>query len=110
MEPPISHRKRGSDPRASSTGVAPLRALAYLRVSTVGQAERGMSLAAQRDRVTEYIKAKRWQLVDIVEEAASGGIREGEEFSWQHRPALLNVMERAEQHEFDVLLVAKLDR
>ena len=69
-----------------------------------------MSLASQRDRVTDYAKAKGWELVDVVEEAASGGVREGETFSWEHRPTLLRMMERAELHEFDVLLVAKLDR
>lgn len=88
----------------------PTRAVAYLRVSTQGQADRGMSLAAQRDRVEEFARAKGWELLDIVEEAASGGVREGEDFSWQHRPALLALMERAERHEFDALLVAKLDR
>lgn len=110
-EPAVSHPERSGPGDAERAGAARrLRALAYLRVSTAGQAERGMSLETQRDRVSEYAKAKRWQLVDIVQEAASGGVREGEEFSWQHRPALLDLMDRAERHEFDVLLVAKLDR
>jgi site-specific DNA recombinase len=86
------------------------RAVAYLRVSTQGQAERGMSLQSQRERVTEYARTKGWKLLDVVEEAASGGVKSGEEFSWQHRPGLLRILDRAERGELDVLLVAKLDR
>jgi site-specific DNA recombinase len=95
--------------RAGSLPV-PVRAKGYVRVSTRGQAERGMSLAAQRDRVTEYAKAKGWQLVGIVEESASGGVRDGEDFSWEHRPVLLDLLGEAQARAFDVLLVAKLDR
>ena len=86
------------------------RAVGYLRVSTARQAERGMSLAAQRDRVESYAKSKRYTLLDVVEEAASGAVRDNEVHSWEHRPRLLALLERARAREFDVLLVAKLDR
>ncbi len=86
------------------------RAIAYLRVSTVGQAEKGMGLAVQRDRVREYATAKGFQLLEVVEEAASGGVRGDEEFSWEHRPVLLSLVERAGDGDFDALIVAKLDR
>jgi DNA invertase Pin-like site-specific DNA recombinase len=86
------------------------RAIGYVRVSTAGQAERGMSLAAQQERVSEHAAAKGWQLLAIVSEAASGGVRDGEEFSWEHRPQLLGLIEQAECAAYDVLLVAKLDR
>ena len=88
----------------------PLRAVAYLRVSTSGQAERGMGLQTQRDRVREHAAAKGYQLVSIVQEAASGGVQNGEEFSYEHRPVLLSLIGRAEAGDYDVLLVAKLDR
>lgn len=103
--------KRGALRRASprlSPGAT--RAVGYLRVSTAGQAEKGMSLAAQRQRVRTHAQARGWRLVDLVREAASGGVRDGEEFSWEQRPALLDLMGRAEAGEYDVLLVAKLDR
>ena len=86
------------------------RAVAYLRVSTAGQAERGMGLESQRDRVTELAKAKGYELVDVVREAASGGVQAGEELSWEHRPVLLELVDRAKSGEYDTLLVAKLDR
>jgi site-specific DNA recombinase len=69
-----------------------------------------MGIEAQRDTVREYARSADLELVDIVQEAASGGVRQGEELSWEHRPRLLDLMERAERGELDVLLVAKLDR
>ena len=86
------------------------RAIGYLRVSTDGQAERGPGLGVQRERVTEYAKAKGFELLEIVREAASGGVRNGEEFSWQHRPVLLELLERAQSSEYEALIVARLDR
>jgi site-specific DNA recombinase len=88
----------------------PIRAVGYVRVSTAGQAERGMSLAAQRDRVTEYARANGYELRELVEEAASGGVRGDEVFSWEHRPVLLALLDRAQAREFERLIVAKLDR
>lgn len=86
------------------------RAVAYLRVSTMGQAERGIGLEAQRDRIAELVAAKGYDLVDVVQEAASGAVQNGEELSWEHRPVLLELVDRAKAREYDVLLVAKLDR
>lgn len=86
------------------------RAVAYLRVSTAGQAERGMGLESQRDCITELARAKGYELVDVVREAASGGVQAGEELSWEHRPVLLELVDRAKAGEYDTLLVAKLDR
>jgi DNA invertase Pin-like site-specific DNA recombinase len=60
--------------------------------------------------VVAYAAVRGLDLVDVVEEAASGGVRAGEEFSYEHRPVLLALMERAEEGEFDVLIIAKLDR
>lgn len=107
---PRPHRRRGAAPVSAKQTRSSGRAVAYLRVSTQGQADRGMSLVTQRERVEEFARTKGWALVDVIEEAASGGVRDGEDFSWQHRPALLGLMDRAERQEFDVLLVAKLDR
>lgn len=85
-------------------------AVGYLRVSTARQAAEGMGLAVQRDLVAECAKRRRLELVEVVEEAASGGVRDGEEFSWEHRPVLLDLIDRAEAGDFSTLIVAKLDR
>jgi len=86
------------------------RAIGYLRVSTAGQAERGMGLESQRDRVRAFAKAKGFELVDVVQEAASGGVKAGEELSYEHRPRLRSLLDRAERSEYDILIVAKFDR
>jgi len=101
MSLPVA-RKGGGDPVR--------RAVGYLRVSIDAQAERGMGLHVQRERVREYAKAKSLELLKIVQETASGGVRNGEEFSWEHRPALLELMELARAGEYEALIVAKLDR
>jgi site-specific DNA recombinase len=93
-----------------SASSRPLRAIAYLRVSTAGQAEKGMGLQAQRHAVLDYAAAKGLSLVGIVQETASGGVRGDEVFSWEHRPVLLSIMQRAKSGEFDALVVARLDR
>jgi len=103
-------RERAPAKPKSDAGRSSPRALGYVRVSTRGQAERGMGLASQRDRVTEYARDKGYALLDVVEEAASGGVRGDEVFSWEHRPALLGLLDRAQARAFDVLIVARLDR
>jgi site-specific DNA recombinase len=112
----MSHdrQKKGRrSPARAKTGSgarSPVRAMGYLRVSTRGQAERGMGLTSQRERVTTYAHEKGYALLDVLDEAASGGVQRDEVFSWEHRPVLLDVLGRAQAREFDVLIVAKLDR
>ena len=86
------------------------RAIAYLRVSTAGQAEKGMGLEAQRSTVEQYAREHSLELLELVREAASGGVRDNEALSHEHRPRLLELLERAKTGDFDVLLIAKLDR
>jgi site-specific DNA recombinase len=102
--------RRQATTEGGTASSRPLRAIGYLRVSTVGQAEHGMGLEAQRARVADYAKTNGLELIDVVQEAASGGIKNGEEVSYEHRPILLELLERAKVGEYDVLLVAKLDR
>jgi site-specific DNA recombinase len=113
----VTSRQKGEAPAQSSercAGRSParerLRAVGYVRVSTQGQADHGMSLADQRDRIREYATEKGYELARIEQEAASGGLRSDEVHSWEHRPILLDVMDRAADGSFDVLIVAKLDR
>jgi DNA invertase Pin-like site-specific DNA recombinase len=86
------------------------RAIGYIRVSTKGQAERGMSLAAQRDKVKQFAQAEKYELLEVVQESASGAVQEGQLFSHEHRPILTDLIEQAGRGEFDVLLVPNFDR
>lgn len=98
-----------STKREARTDPGHSRAIAYLRVSTAGQ-EEGYGLDVQRQRIEEYANAEGVEVVDVVTETASGGVRDGEVFSWEHRPALLDIRERLDSGEFDIILVARYDR
>jgi site-specific DNA recombinase len=104
----VTNRQTTDQTRGSSN-----RTVAYLRVSTSGQAERGMGLQAQRQAVRDFLtspEGKHLELLGIVQEAASGAAKPGELFSLEHRSVLAELVNRGERGEFDVLLVATLDR
>ena len=100
--PGLSSASKGDEPTA--------RAIAYLRVSTSLQEERGLSLPEQREKVEAYALAHGLELLRVVQETASAGVRDGELFSWEHRPVLSDLLEHAKSGAYDVLLVAKFDR
>lgn len=87
------------------------RAIGYVRVSTGGQ-EAGTSLKTQREQIKAYAQERGFELVAVVEETASGGIRGDEEFSFEHRPRLVEIIERSKEkpRPFDAVIVARLDR
>lgn len=81
-----------------------MRAVGYVRVSTEEQAEEGFSLAAQRRSIAAFCEAKDWQLVHIyADEGISGK-------DVRNRPALQTMLVAAQNHECDVVVVARLDR
>jgi site-specific DNA recombinase len=86
------------------------RAIGYARVSTQGQADRGMGLRAQVARIRELARDERLELAEIVQEAASAAVREGELTSLEHRPELNTLLRRAERGDFATLIVASFDR
>jgi site-specific DNA recombinase len=87
-----------------------LRAIAYVRVSSSGQADHGLGLQAQRQAIRDYVAETGITLLEVVSETASGAPKPGELFSLEHRPVLSELVVRAERGTFDVLLVATLDR
>ena len=82
-----------------------LRLIGYVRVSTEEQARDGVSLDAQRERLSAYAVAHGAELVGIeADEGVSGGVEPSK------RPGLSRVLERLEAGEADGLVVLKLDR
>jgi site-specific DNA recombinase len=75
----------------------------YTRVSTEDQADSGISLAAQKDRVQGYAQAKGFELVEIIEDA---GISAKD----LNRPGIQRVLNLARQKEIQGVIVCKLDR
>jgi site-specific DNA recombinase len=80
-----------------------MKCAVYVRVSTEEQAKEGYSLAAQTDKIIEYIKNKGWTYSEIYSD-------EGYSAASRRRPALELALAAAQERRFDVLLVYKIDR
>ncbi len=84
---------------------APLKAVAYCRVSTRDQADNGHGLEAQEAAVREEVARRGWLLVEppYVDRGASGKSLKG-------RKALSQAIALLDEGRADVLVVTKLDR
>ena len=80
-----------------------MKAVAYTRVSTQEQAESGLSLTGQQERIAAYCTAREWELVEVVTDAGVSGAK-------LQRPGLSRVLELVRRREVDVVVVLKLDR
>lgn len=79
------------------------RAVAYLRVSTDKQADKGVSLDAQRAKVEAYAALYDVDLVEVVVDAGASA-------KTLDRPGLTRALGMLRKGEADALLVVKLDR
>lgn len=79
------------------------RTVAYLRVSTDKQADRGLSLDAQREKVEAYAKLYDLELVEIISDPGASA-------KTLDRPGLNRALSVLGSGDADALLVAKLDR
>jgi site-specific DNA recombinase len=79
------------------------RVIGYIRVSTDRQADSGLSLEAQRAKLTAYAAALDLTLVAIIEDA-------GESAKTLDRPGLARALEMLTAGAADGLLIPKLDR
>ena len=80
-----------------------LRVIGYIRVSTEEQAVDGVSLAAQREKLTAYARLYDLHLVEIIEDAGESG-------KTLNRPGLQTALGMIDAGRADGLLIAKLDR
>lgn len=81
-----------------------MRAIGYLRVSTGRQAESGISLDDQSDRIAADCARRGWALADVFTDEGRSG-RTG-----TTRPALTAALDVLRAGAADALVVAKLDR
>lgn len=79
------------------------RVIAYTRVSTLEQANEGISLAAQKKRLEAHCVAKGWELVKVVVDA-------GVSAKNLNRDGAREILELVRRRECDVVVVVKLDR
>lgn len=80
-----------------------MKAIGYLRVSTREQGDSKLGLAAQRAALEAFAASAGIELLDVVEEVASGGL------DVSLRPVLASVLATARKRRLHVL-VSKLDR
>lgn len=78
-------------------------ALAYARVSTLDQAENGVSLDAQEAMLRDHAKLQGWDIEVLREEGKSAKSLKG-------RPVLLDALTRLDAGGADILLAVRLDR
>lgn len=79
------------------------RLIGYARVSTEQQAQKGVSLAAQEERIRAYVAFVGAELVDLVVDCGLSGRR-------ADRPGKLEVVRRTVSGEADGLVVYAIDR
>lgn len=79
------------------------RAVAYLRVSTDKQADRGVSLDAQREKIGAYAALYDLDLVEVVVDAGASA-------SSLDRPGLNQTLDMLRRGDVSALIVVKLDR
>lgn len=79
------------------------RALGYVRVSTDKQADRGISLEAQMERIRAMAIVQGVDLVDVIVDA-------GESAATLERPGLAQLLARVDAREVETVIVTKLDR
>lgn len=82
--------------------MVPKRVVAYVRVSTSQQADKGNSLEAQQALLTKYAELHNLEIVQFAIDAASASSLE--------RAGLQEALDRLDRFEAEGLLVVKLDR
>ncbi|EBF5285198.1 recombinase family protein [Listeria monocytogenes] len=79
------------------------RVVIYTRVSTTLQVEKGNSLNAQEKTLSEYAKARGWEVIKIYTD-------KGVSAKSNDRPAFNELMSDLKENKFDVVLIWKLSR
>jgi len=79
-----------------------MKMIAYIRVSTVGQAQTGYGLDAQRKAIRAYAEAREWDVIWIVDAGQSARNID--------RPGITKALALLKRRQADGLIVAKLDR
>ena len=80
-----------------------MRAIGYIRVSTEKQADRGVSLEAQSEKVRAMAVVQGAELAEVIVDA-------GESAKSLDRPGMARLLAMVDSKAVDVVIIAKLDR
>jgi site-specific DNA recombinase len=86
-----------------TTQLIGLKAVGYTRVSTDKQAERGVSLEAQLEKIRAMAVVQGADVVEVVQDA-------GESAKSLERPGMARLLAMVDAREVQVVIIAKLDR
>ena len=79
------------------------KAIGYVRVSTDKQADRGVSLEAQVEKIKAMATVHDVELVEIITDA-------GESAKDLDRPGMVRILDMVQSRAIGMVIVAKLDR
>lgn len=79
------------------------RAIGYCRVSTEGQADRGVSLDAQAEKIRAMATVQDAALVDVIVDGGESG-------KSLQRPGIERLLATVDRREVQIVIIAKLDR
>jgi len=79
------------------------RAIGYCRVSTDGQADRGVSLEAQAEKIRAMATVQDAELLDVIVDGGESG-------KSLQRPGIERLLAMIDRREVQVVIIAKLDR
>ena len=80
-----------------------MKVVGYTCIDHFAQQPKNLSLSHQADRIKDFVRERRWELVDIVEEEIHSG-------SGSRQDKLGTLLGRANEGEYNFLVVARLDR
>ena len=87
----------------STTQLVGLKAVGYTRVSTDKQAEKGVSLDAQLEKIRAMAVVQGAEVLDVIQDA-------GESAKSLERPGMARLLAMVDAGEVQVVIIAKLDR
>ena len=80
-----------------------MKAVAYSRVSTAGQAEKGVSMEDQKLKIEQYADLYGFSITEFITDG-------GESAKNLNRPGVQRILTMMKQQEIEAVIVAKLDR
>lgn len=80
-----------------------MKVAGYIRVSTAEQANTGLGLAVQRDKIQSYCNSQSWELIQIYEDGGVSG-------ATMDRPSFTRMLSDGKNGKYDLILTYKIDR